>query len=125
MQRIVLTVLTAGLLYVGAAALFGGRTALADNRPPYDPFAMRRAAEANRGTQDREDFERRQDIIRRLKDHVKPPHRPGTRSPFKPNDGNNGHGNDDDHDDEDNPGQGGGNHGTGNNGNGEKPNGRR
>jgi len=116
MQRIVFTVLTAALLYVGAAALVGGRTAMASQgRPAYDPFVMKRAAEAPRGEKEREDFEHRREIEKRLKDHVRPPHRPGAKSPHKPgdDDGNNGHGDDDDHDDDSNPGQGNGGHGTG------------
>jgi hypothetical protein len=140
MQRTVFTVLTVGLLYLGAAALIGESRAMADQgRPAYNPFNMKRAAEAPRGQKEREDFERRKEIIKRIKDHVKPPHHPGAKSPHKPgdDDGNNGHGNDDDHDDDGNPGQGNGghgtgdhdnngdngNHGNGNNGNG-KPGGR-
>jgi len=120
MQRLVLTVVAGIVLYVGAATL------AAPSRAPYDPFAMKRAAEAPQGSKERDDFERRKEIVHRLKDHVRPPVRPGTRSPHKPGDDDDhdrGHGNNDDHDDDDNPGRGNGNHGTGNNGNGNGNNG--
>jgi hypothetical protein len=104
-------------------------------RSTYDPFAMGRAAQAQPGTKEYENYQHRQAIAKWLRDcdhKVKPPKPRPHRSPAKPprdDDNDNGHGNNDDHDDDSNPGQGNGNHGTGNNGNGndhrnDKANGR-
>ena len=93
-------------------------------RSTYDPFVMARAAQAQPGSAEYENYQARQAIVKWLKDHdhkVKPPKPRPHRSPAKPpreDDDDNGHGNNDDHDDDSNPGQGNGNHGTGNNGNG-------
>jgi len=98
-------------------------------RSTYDPFVMSRAAAAQPGTKEFDNYQYRAAVVKWLKDKdknkVKPPKPRPERSPHKPereDDDDNGHGNNDDHDDGGNPGQGNGNHGTGNNGNGDHRN---
>jgi hypothetical protein len=131
-----LTTLVALSVFAATPTTAPVRSAVAA-RAAYDPFAMARAAQAQPGTKEYEDYQYRAAIVKWLKDKdkhkVKPPKPRPQRSPHKPprdDDDDNGHGNNDDHDDDSNPGQGHGNHGTGNNGNGndhreDRGNGRR
>ena len=132
MKRI--TIVFAAALFIGLAGAASTAQAAPAGRPAYDPFGMKRAAQAQAGSQDNNKFNRRQGIVKRLKNKMRPPHHPGNRSPHQPgepfhdkngdgiedhgghgpdrdgdDDGNNGHGNDDDGHDDSNPGQGRGN----------------
>ena len=86
MRRIPLlaVVLSSAGFGIVAARAAERQSAPAAARSSYDPFAMERAATAAPGSAENNAFNRRQEIVKRLKDNVRPPHHPGNRSPHVP-----------------------------------------
>jgi hypothetical protein len=86
MKRFTITLAAALFMCAGISAMAAGGSGSTSTstRPAYDPFAMKRAAEAPAGSAENVAFNRRQAIVTRLKNSARPPFHPGNRSPHQP-----------------------------------------
>ena len=69
---------------VSAYAQVRAQSAAPAARGAYDPFAMVRASQGKPGDADYDKLRRRQEVTKKAKDRVRPPHHPGNRSPHQP-----------------------------------------